>query len=271
MTFRIELPVYRGPMDLLLFLVRRNELDITTMSLSRVVDQYMEYLEVLQELDVNGVGDFLELASTLVEFKSKAVLPQADEEIDSEAIEDPHEELVERLLEYKRFRDASSMLDEMGQHWQARYARIADDLPPRQVDPGDQPIADLELWDLVSAFGRIMRESAGPPTTEVIYDDTPIHVYMQRIHNELLSGDEVRFSDLFEVGAHKSAMIGVFLAILELARHYGVTTRQEPGGMEIIVTRGERFETELNVNEVDNYDASAVDQTNLPIKRRPST
>ncbi|MEZ6087606.1 MAG: segregation/condensation protein A [Pirellulaceae bacterium] len=267
MTFRIDLPAYRGPMDLLLYLVRRSELDITSMSVSKVVDQYLEYLEILEELDVNGVGDFIDLASTLVEFKSKAVLPQADDAPEEEILEDPQEELVERLLEYKRFRDASSLLDEMGQQWQQRYPRIADDLPPRQIDPGDQPIADLELWDLVSAFGRIMRESAGPPPTQVVYDDTPIHVYMQHIHKQLLEVEEVRFSDLFDLGAHKSAMIGIFLAILELARHYGVSTRQEPGGIEIIVTRGERFETELNVSEVDNYDASAVDETNLPVKK----
>lgn len=268
MTFRIDLPAYRGPMDLLLYLVRRSELDITSMSVSRVVEQYLEYIEILEELDINGVGDFIDLASTLVEFKSKAVLPQADDAPEEEVLEDPQEELVERLLEYKRFRDASSLLDEMGQEWQLRYPRIADDLPPRQIDPGDQPIADLELWDLVSAFGRIMRESSGPPPTQVVYDDTPIHVYMQHIHKQLLDVEEVRFSDLFDLGAHKSAMIGIFLAILELARHYGVSTRQEPGGIEIIVTRGERFETELNVSEVDNYDASAVDETNLPVKKK---
>lgn len=267
MTFRIDLPAYRGPMDLLLYLVRRSELDITTMSLTKVIDQYVEYIEILEELDVNGVGDFIDLASTLVEFKSKVVLPQTDDQDEDEILTDPQEELVERLLEYKRFRDASSLLDEMGQDWQQRYPRIADDLPPRQIDPGDQPIADLELWDLVSAFGRIMRESAGPPPTQVVYDETPIHVYMQHIHRQLLDVEEVRFSNLFDMGAHKSAMIGIFLAILELARNYGVSTRQEPGGVEIVITRGERFETELNVSEVDNYDASAVDETNLPVKK----
>lgn len=267
MTFRIDLPAYRGPLDLLLYLVRRSELDVTSMSLTKVVDQYLEYIDVLQELDVNGVGDFIDLASTLVEFKSKAVLPSLEIEEDEQAIEDPQEELVERLLEYKRFRDVSSIMDEMSEDWQQRYRRIADDLPARQLDPGDQPIADLELWDLVSAFGRIMRESAGPPTAEVIYDDTPIHVYMKTIHEHLLDTKEVRFSDMFDFGAHKSAMIGVFLAVLELARHHGVATVQDPGSNEIVLVRGDRFEQDLNVNEVDNYDSSNVDQTNLPIKK----
>ena len=181
-------------MDLLLYLVRRNELDIVGMSLAKVVDQYMDYLEVLKELDFNNVGDFIELASTLVEHKSKAVLPSLEETPEEGVLEDPQDELVERLLEYKRFRDASSILGEMGDDWQQRYGRIANDLPPRTIDPGDQPIADLELWDLVSAFGRIMRESAGPPAAEVIYDDTQIHVHMKNIHEELSSRGEVRFS-----------------------------------------------------------------------------
>lgn len=268
MPFRIDLPAYRGPLDLLLYLCRRNELDVNSVSLSKVVDQYLQHLEVLKELDVNSVGDFIDLASTLVEYKSKAVLPNTDEEEDEEVIEDPQEELVERLLEYKRFRDVSSIMDEMGQDWQQRYGRIADDLPPRQVDPGDQPIADLELWDLVSSFGRIMREAAGPPQEEVLYDDTPIHVYMQRIHEQLLTAESVQFSDMFDLGAHKSAMIGIFLAVLELARHHGLETKQDPGSNEIVLVRGERFEESLSVNEVDNYDASAVDQTNLPVDRK---
>ena len=261
------MPAYRGPLDLLLYLVRRNELDIASMSLTKVVDQYLEYLAVLQELDFNNVGDFIELASTLVEYKSKIVLPTADEETDDE-VEDPQEELVERLLEYKRFRDASSVLGEMSEDWQQRYSRIANDLPPRTIDPGDQPIADLEIWDLVSAFGRIMRESAGPPQQEVVYDDTPIHVHMQRIHEVLVDQEEVRFSQMFDIGTHKSSMIGIFLAILELARHHGVMAEQAGSGTEILLQRGDRFEEKLQVNEVDNYDASAVDQTNLPVNKR---
>ena len=268
MTFRIDTPGYRGPLDLLLYLVRRNELDIASMSLAKVVEQYMEYLELLKELDFNNVGDFIDLASTLVEYKSKVVLPSAEDEDEEELLEDPQDELVERLLEYKRIRDASSMLGEMGDNWQQRYGRIANDLPPRTVDPGDQPIADLELWDLVSAFGRIMRECAGPPQAEVVYDDTPIHVHMQSIHTKLAEHQEVRFSEMFDLGAHKSSMIGLFLAILELARHHGVIAHQPASGAEIVLARGDRFDETLQVNEVENYDASAVDETNLPVAKK---
>ena len=185
MAFRIELPAYRGPLDLLLYLVRRHEVELSEMPLSEIVDQYVQYIEILKELDLGDVGDFLSLASTLVEMKSQAVLPKVVEEQDEEEIVDPQSEVVQRLLQYKEIRDAASVLDEMGNRWQQRYQRLSDDLPSRRVDPGDQPIVDLEIWDLVSAFGRIMREAGGPPQTEVIYDDPPIHVYMQKIHDAL--------------------------------------------------------------------------------------
>ncbi len=268
MTFRIELPLYRGPLDLLLYLVRRQELDVTALSLTRVIDQYFAYMDVLQELDLGDVGDFLELATILVELKSQAVLPAPVGDDTDAVVEDPQEELVERLLEYRQIRDAAAILDEMGERWQQRFARLADSLPPRQIDPGNQPIADLELWDLVSAFGRIMRESKGPPPTEVIYDDTPIHVYMQRIHSRLCEQPAVALLDMVSGGIHKSALIGLFLAMLELTRHHGCATVEDPQTGEVRLVRGPNFSRDLNVNEVDNYDTEKMQASNLPVQGR---
>jgi segregation and condensation protein A len=263
MAFRIELPAYRGPLDLLLYLVRRHEVELAEMPLAQIVDQYIEYIEILKELDLGDVGDFLSLASTLVEMKSQAVLPKVVDEDDEEEILDPQSELVERLLQYKEIRDAASILDEMGSRWQQRYQRMSDDLPSRRVDPGDQPIVDLEIWDLVSAFGRIMREAAGPPQTEVIYDDTPIHVYMKQIHLQLASRPRVPLMDLVEAGVHKSALIGWFLATLELTRHHGAAVEEDESGDIVIVKTGDYSES-LSVNEVDNYGDDGIVATNLP-------
>ncbi|KAA1258482.1 Segregation and condensation protein A [Rubripirellula obstinata] len=252
MSFRIELPAYRGPLDLLLYLVRKHEVDLREMPLSKVVDQYMDAMELLKELDLTGVADFIDLASTLLELKSQAVLPKIVDDTEEEAIDDPQSELVERLLQYKEIRDAAAVLDEMGGQWQSRYERMSDDLPSRRVDPGDQPIVDLEIWDLVSAFGRIMRESSGPPQTEVIYDDTPIHVYMKRIHTRLKIDEKVPLFDLVEGGLHKSAVIGWFLATLELTRHHGAAVEEGTAG-DIYVVRTANYSNDLSVNEVDNY------------------
>ena len=268
MTFLVQLPAYRGPIDLLLYLVRRQEVGIHSLAIARVVDQFIEYIELLQELDLGDAADFLDMASTLVELKSQSVLPRI-EEADEESApidDDSPDVLIQRLLEYKRMRDASEILAEMSQRWQERYTRLCDDLPSRQLDPGSQPIADLQLWDLVNTFGRIVRESGGPPPTQVIYDDTPIHVYMQRIHEQLLQVESVSLFDLLRPGAHKSALIGWFLALLELARHYGAVTEQDENG-DIRIRRGPEFRERLEVAQIEDY-SEAGRPTNLPIKLR---
>src|SRR6185312_1160494 len=146
MDFRVQLDVFRGPLDLLLFLVRKHELDVCDLPIALITDQYLAHLEVLQQLDVNEVGDFLELASTLIEIKSQLVLPRGGEEI--EAWDDPRDQLVERLLEYKKYKDAASLLDERSRDWQQHYPRLASDVAPRDINPTDQPIREVELWDL---------------------------------------------------------------------------------------------------------------------------
>jgi segregation and condensation protein A len=244
--FRLDLPAYRGPLDLLLFLVKRDELDATALSLSKVVDQYQQYLEVLKELDLDGVGEFIDVASQLVELKCRLCLPQqADSGDDEQAVDDPREQLVRRLMEYGRARDAASMLDELAERWQRRYRRQAIDLPPRTSEIGQQPIADLEIWDLVSAFGRILREHREPPAERVIFDETPLSHYMKVIHGRVKSDGEVRLDDLFAVGMHKSAMIGLFIALLELTRHHGVKAEQPFAPGDIMISAGEAFRPTL--------------------------
>src|SRR5262245_48323546 len=216
MDFRVQLDVFRGPLDLLLFLVRKHELDVRDLPIALITDQYLAYLDVLSQLDVNEVGDFLELASTLIEIKSQLVLPRGGEE--AETWDDPRAQLVERLLEYKKYKDAASQLDERSRDWQQHYPRLASDLATRPVDPSEQPIREVELWDLVSAMGRILRDSQAVSPATIVYDETPIQVYMQRIHGRLVEAGRMAFSDMFQPGMHKSAIVGVFLAVLELAR-----------------------------------------------------
>jgi segregation and condensation protein A len=237
--FRVQLDVFRGPLDLLLYLARKQELDLIEIPISLVTGQFLEYLDVLQELDINGVGEFVELASLLMEMKSRLVLPTV--EVEEESIDDPREELVERLLEYKKYRDAAVILDEQSRAWQDRCQRVANDLPPRQIDIAEQPIHEVELWDLVSAMGRILRETQQLQPSNIVYDETPIHVYMTQIHEQLCQQPRLAFSDLLQSGMHKSAMIGVFLAILELMRHHNMTARQDSPHAEIWMTCGEGY------------------------------
>jgi len=183
MSFRVDLGIFRGPLDLLLYLVRKHELEIVDIPVAPIADQFLEHLAVLEQLDVNAVGDFLEMASTLVELKSRLILPQGDEV--TEEVDDAREQLVRRLLEYKQFKDAASILDERARDWQERFPRLTNDLAGLKRDLAEEPIRELELWDLVSAFGRLIEQHQANQPSNIVYDDTPIHVYMERIHDRL--------------------------------------------------------------------------------------
>ncbi|MEX2175971.1 MAG: segregation/condensation protein A, partial [Pirellulaceae bacterium] len=153
MTFRVDLDIFRGPLDLLLYLVRKHEVEIVDLPIAPVADQFLAHLAVLEHIDVNAVGDFLDMASWLIEIKSRMVLPRGDEV--EEPLDDPRQELVARLLEYKKYKDAASMLDEQGRAWQERFGRVADDSAER-IDPAQAPLGEVELWELVSACGPII-------------------------------------------------------------------------------------------------------------------
>ena len=223
--FQIDLNIFRGPLDLLLYLVRKHELDIMNIPMSLITEQYLDHIAVLEQIDVNAVGDFLVMASTLIEIKSQEILP--GEELIVEEIEDPRNELVQQLLAYKEYYNAAADLDQRSKQWQLHFPRLENDLPRRQKSWADEPIREVELWDLVSAFGRIVRENAPAAKHQVIYDDTPISTHMQRIYARLKLENEVDFASFFEPGQHKTTMIGIFLAVLELVRHEYATVKQD--------------------------------------------
>ncbi len=255
MNFRIDLDIFRGPIDLLHFLVRKNEIEITDISLARITAQYQEHLDVLQEIDINIVGDFIDVASQLVELKTRTALPRNEFEQEEENYQDPRQDLVERLLMYKEFKEAASLLDEQGRQWQQRYARVSDDLPPRKVDVAAQPIREVELWDLVSAFGRVLRDNRPKKDAKIFYDETPIHIYMDQIRKRLIQDKQkVAFSQMFEPGMHKSSMVGIFLAILELCRHHSVVTEQSNEHGEIWIVPGEEFDQDIDISKIDDFD-----------------
>lgn len=271
MPFQVDISLYCGPLELLLHIVRREELQLSEIPLAKIIDQYFDYLEVLVELAIDDVADFLEIASLLIEMKAKQAVPSSDEvagDGEDAPIDDLSDDLVQRLIEYKRIRDAASILDEQGQRWQMRYTRLANDLPVRRTELGEQPLEPLEVWDLVSAFGRILRERQPPPASNVVYDDTPIHTYMERIHGLVNSEGRVELTSLFEAGMHKSTLVAMFLATLELTRHYGLTTEQRDTGHPLYLLAGRDFKRELDVHKIDNLSFEKVAASNLPVTPR---
>ena len=161
---------------------------------------------------------------------------------------------MRRLLEYKQYRDAASMLDERSRAWQQHYPRLAGDLPRGERNLAEEPIREVELWDLVSAFGRIIRENVAAKPSNIVYDDTPIHVYMARILARLIERGHLAFSELFDAGLHKSVLIGMFLAVLELVRHHRVRVEQNDLFGEIWLLPDQQCGQPLDLSDVDNYE-----------------
>ena len=212
--YRVDLEIFRGPLDLLLFLVRRNEVDICDIPIATITDQYLQYLRLLQAVDVDLAGDFLVMASTLMEIKSRMLLPQGEQTADAD--DDPRRELVRQLLEYRKFKDAAALLEERAQAHAARFQRVP--TPPCEDDPAQQPIKPVELWDLASALSRLLRETQATSPRAIVYDETPIQVYMDEVAQRLGDRGRLTFSELFAGQGDRGRVIGLFLALLELVR-----------------------------------------------------
>jgi len=232
MDYQVDLQVFRGPLDLLLYLVKRNEVDVFDIPIARIAEQFLRYLEVLQVIDVERAGDFLIMASTLMEIKSKLLLPRTAEE---EAEEDPRSELVRQLLEYKKFKDAAALLERQAEEQALRFPRQSMDEAPTPIDPAQQPIRQVELWDLVSAFGRLLRETLAVEPKEIIYDETPLHVHVEHILNRLGERPRMPFAELFDPPHTRGRLVGLFLAILELIKAQRIGVEQHSQFAEIWV------------------------------------
>ncbi len=232
--FRIDTGFFGGPLDLLLHLVRRHELDICRVSLSRITEEFVEYLQVLQLLDLDLIGEFIVTASILLEIKSREVLPRTDPDPDDVIEEDVSgSELIRRLLEYRRFKAAAAQLEERAAQWLERYPRLSDDRPPADDERPRQRIRGVEIWDLVSALARLVRLPDAVEQTTIRMDETPLAVHQEQIRRSLESCDRVAFSAFFGGEKNPSRIVGIFQAILELIRHEGYRAIQEDPHPEI--------------------------------------
>jgi segregation and condensation protein A len=224
MEYQVDLAIFRGPMDLLLYLVKREEVDICDIPIARITEQFLEYMRVIEMLDVELAGDFLVTAATLMEIKSRMLLPRPEEIAEED--DDPRKELVRQLLEYKKFKEAAALLEAQAEQQSYRLPRLAVETVPDR-DLSQQPLRQVELWDLVSAFGRLMRETLALQPQQIVVDQTPIHVYMDMIRQRLTQAPRLALSSLFEPPYERGRIVGIFLACLELIKGQLVTAEQE--------------------------------------------
>jgi len=224
MDYQVALDTFQGPLDLLLFLVKRNEVDVCDIPIAKIAGQFQEYLNVLQQIDVEWAGDFLVMAATLMEIKSRLLLPRPEEE--PEADDDPRRELVKQLLEYKKYKEAAALLEEHAERQLTRLPRAPWETPPPHIDPAQQPLRKVELWDLVSAFGRLMRETAALQPRQIVMDETPIHVHMERILQLLAARQRLTLIEVFTPPHTRGRLLSLFLALLELIKTNQIDAEQ---------------------------------------------
>ncbi len=224
-NYRVQLETYSGPMDLLLYLIRREEVDIYDIPISRILDQYIRFVHVLEEMDPDGVGDFLVVAATLMEIKSRLLLPKPPPEVGDEDLLDPRADLVRQLLAYRAFRDAAGRLGERADEHAKKFGRPKLRLP--NDGENDVDIEDVQIWDLLTAFNKLLASTGGKRGVhEVVYDDTPITLHAADIQDRLQrEGPSMPFEKIFE-GRNRSEMIGLFLALLELIRQDRIRIEQ---------------------------------------------
>ena len=228
--YRVNLDIFAGPLDLLLYLVRKDEVDIYDISIFKITEEYIKYIDILQGLDIDLAGDFLVMAATLMEIKSAMLLPKA--EIGEDGTEqdsgDPRNELIRQLLEYKKFKDAANLLDESAIERSLRFGRP--DVIIEKLEPDAEPqveIEEISIWDLLAAFDSVLKATGNYQDYSKISDDTPIDLYQIEILHRLQVEGAMTFETIFKGKQNKLVMVGLFLGVLELIREKLIWVEQE--------------------------------------------
>ena len=248
--YRVHLDAFEGPLDLLLHLIRRAEVDVTDIPIATITDQYLSFLSGIERVDLELAGEFLLMAATLMEIKSRMVAPMTDAGgPDGERAErdegDPRSDLVRQLLEYKKYRDAADALERKREDWERRFPNSPATYDKEAVGEAlerlnDVELEDLELVDLVEAFKKIYESVNFDRIGEhqVVDDDTPIELHAADLVDQLSRDADaesgVPLVKIFQ-GRTRGEMIGLFLAMLELVRQRRIGVRQDATTSSIVV------------------------------------
>jgi segregation and condensation protein A len=270
--YKVRLENFYGPLDLLLHLVREHELEISTISISTVAEQYIAFIEALKDLDLDIAGEFLFTASTLMVIKSRNLLPpEVDEDEDDfgeEIEEDPGFELIQRLLEYKQYKDRSILMAELSKIRAKRFSR------PRirfdeALDDEDDDLVQLDIWEIVSHWARISSEIQHQDRTTILYTDIPIETFMESILSRITSGERVSFKALLKGSRDRGVVIGNFLAILELGKQRQITLAQSDDGGDILLGEPDAEQRRQSAEAMAMAEEAAAESMTSPESETP--
>jgi segregation and condensation protein A len=236
LPYQVRIENFEGPLDLLLHLIKKNEINIYDIPIAMIAQQYLSYIEAMKDLNLTVAGEFLVMAATLLQIKSKMLLPVEESAEDDEDGPDPREELVRRLLEYKTFKEAARQLDTQERMWREIYSRpIA---PSEDVAQSDETLLDnIGLFDLVDALQEILNRNPGKKLLEIIPDNLTVRDRMNVLLEALEGQESIGFEALFEASCHRLVIIVTFLALLELIRLRTVRVYQAENFGPIMVSR----------------------------------
>jgi segregation and condensation protein A len=222
---RIQLPLFEGPLDLLLYLIRRDRIDIHDIPIAPITRRYMEYLELMKELNLDVAGEFMVMAATLIHIKSKMLVPVSPTEAagEEEGV-DPREELVQRLLEFQRYKEAAGVLHQKGQIRAATWIRPDASIPA--FDDAGEEMLEAGLFDLISAFKELLERRKNLVAHEVADEGKSVEERIEELLALIREGESVEFLELFAAEETKAGMIVTFLALLELIRLKSVKVYQ---------------------------------------------
>ena len=224
--------VFHGPMDLLLHLVREQEVEIHEIEISRVVEGFLGYLGALKDLDIEIAGDFVVLAATLMSIKSRSLLPR--EEVDLAKELDPRDELIQRLIEYRRFHDAAGNLASLAELRARVFPRGSAGVEAQEADAPELDLGDLTAWDLLAHFSRLLRETQSGRPHHVARDGHPLRYYVDALTRRIRELGAVSLRELLaqiEPEKSREALVGSFCGLLELVKLGLVTVDQtDPRG-----------------------------------------
>jgi len=236
-SYHVELPIFQGPLDLLLGLIEQEELDITKISLAQVTDQYLGYLDVIKETDPDELTDFLVIAAKLILIKSTVLLPRPPDSVIEDEEEDVGDELARQLILYKQFKKIAAQLREIEEDGQRNFIRL---VPPPKIEPKLMP-GEVSLLDLLQAAREAM--AVKPPDPDVDEVVAPVLVtigqQMAHIRQEITSRSYISFKDLLSQQKHRIEIIVTLLAVLELIKRHVVLANQPNHFGDIIIRQNE--------------------------------
>lgn len=238
--YKVELDVFEGPLDLLLYLIKRDEVDIYDIPIEHITNQYMEYLDVLKMLDLNIAGEFIVMAATLMMIKSRMLLPVEDRsENEEEEEEDPRWDLVRQLVEYKKFKDIAGQLQEREFRQENIFEFGGKNVVEKDPDDAGLAVQDVSLFDLITAFQEVLKKAPPESLGEIAADTHTVADKIDYVLKVVRKDGSIRFSHMFGSSASRNEIICTFLAMLELLRLRHIKAVQDEHFGEIVITRAE--------------------------------